>query len=366
MNKKWMVVAGGVIGLLAAVLVKFGNPLNMGVCVACFYRDITGALGLHRAAAVQYIRPEIIGFILGAFMLAFFTKEFKARGGSAPATRFVLGFFVMVGALVFLGCPLRMILRLANGDLNAVVGLVGYLAGIFLGAQFIKQGFSLGRNYKQSPISGYIMPAFALFLLVLVISKPAFIFFSEKGPGASHAPLLLSLVAGLVIGAILQRSRLCTAGGFRDVMLIKDFHLLSSLIGIFLFALIGNLVLNPANFQVGFAGQPIAHNDFIWNFLGMTLAGLGSVLLGGCPLRQTVLSAEGDTDAAITVFGLMAGAAFAHNFGLAASPKGVPVNGQIAVIVGLVIVLTIAALTTYDQMNIIKGKEGVSIGKSSG
>ena len=123
MKKSSIIIAGGIVGLLAALLVKFGNPTNMGICVACFYRDITGALGLHRAAAVQYIRPEIIGFILGAFILALAKKEFKPSGGSSPLIRFVLGFFVMIGALAFLGCPLRMILRLANGDWNALIGL---------------------------------------------------------------------------------------------------------------------------------------------------------------------------------------------------------------------------------------------------
>ena len=38
-------------------------------------------------------------------------------------TRFIIGFFVMTGALVFLGCPLRMILRLAAGDFNAILAL---------------------------------------------------------------------------------------------------------------------------------------------------------------------------------------------------------------------------------------------------
>ncbi|WP_281175483.1 hypothetical protein [Desulfobacter vibrioformis] len=37
----------------------------MGICVACFERDIAGAIGLPRAGVVQYIRPEIIGFVLG-------------------------------------------------------------------------------------------------------------------------------------------------------------------------------------------------------------------------------------------------------------------------------------------------------------
>jgi hypothetical protein len=42
----------------------------MGICVACFERDIAGALGLHRANVVQYISPEIIGFVLGSLAAA--------------------------------------------------------------------------------------------------------------------------------------------------------------------------------------------------------------------------------------------------------------------------------------------------------
>ncbi|MGF7058275.1 YedE family putative selenium transporter [Brassicibacter mesophilus] len=342
-NNKWLIVgSGALVGVLAALLVKFGNPVNMGVCVACFYRDIAGALGLHRAAVVQYIRPEIPGFILGAFIIAKFKGEFKARGGSSPILRFILGFFLMIGALVFLGCPLRMILRLANGDLNALVGVVGYIAGILIAIQFLKRGFTLGRSVKQTQAAGYTMPTIAIVLLVLLIVGPSFILFSQEGPGSMAAPIAISLIAGLLVGGVLQRTRLCTAGGFRDAFLIKDFHFLWGLIGIFVFALLGNLIFNFETFKIGFEGQPIAHADHVWNFLGMALVGLTAVLLGGCPLRQTILAGEGDTDAAVTILGLIVGAAFAHNFGLAASPKGVPANGKIAVIIGFIAVIAIA------------------------
>ena len=105
-TKKAIFTVGIVIGLIAAFLQYKGNPANMGVCVACFGRDIAGALGLHRADVVQYLRPELIGFVLGSLLSAVAFKEFKPRAGSAPVVRFVLGFFAMIGALVFLGCPL--------------------------------------------------------------------------------------------------------------------------------------------------------------------------------------------------------------------------------------------------------------------
>ena len=50
-------VTGGIIGIIAVALVYFGNPGNMGFCIACFFRDTAGGIGLHRAEMVQYIRP---------------------------------------------------------------------------------------------------------------------------------------------------------------------------------------------------------------------------------------------------------------------------------------------------------------------
>ena len=58
---RWGIIGvGAFIGVAAAILQYWGNPGNMGICVACFERDITGALGMHRAGVVQYMRPEIL------------------------------------------------------------------------------------------------------------------------------------------------------------------------------------------------------------------------------------------------------------------------------------------------------------------
>ena len=89
-------LSGAIISIVAVCLVLLGNPANMGFCIACFIRDTAGGLGLHRAEAVQYVRPEIIGLVLGSFLMALGRKEFRPKGGSSPITRFVLGFFVMV------------------------------------------------------------------------------------------------------------------------------------------------------------------------------------------------------------------------------------------------------------------------------
>lgn len=362
MRRNWVVIVTGiVVGFLGVYLTRIGNPPNMGFCIACFIRDIAGALSLHGATPVQYIRPEIAGIVLGSFVVAALTREFRPRGGSSTVTRFVLGIALMVGALVFLGCPLRMILRLAAGDLNALAGLAGFAVGIAVGTWFLANGFTLGRSCPQATGSGLIAPAFFLFALILLLLHPAFIHFSAKGPGSMHAPIAMSLIAGATVGVLAQRSRLCMAGGIRDLVLLRDPHLISGFTALLAVALLSNLAFG--SFSLGFQNQPIAHTDGIWNFLGMLLVGLCSVTLGGCPLRQLVMAGEGDSDSAITVFGMIAGAALSHNFGLAAGPQGVPVNGKWAVLMCLLLVFAIIVSST--ERFVVARKEAGAVDKGS-
>ena len=355
-EKNWLksygliILTGIVVGIAALVLTDAGNPKNMGFCIACFERDIAGALGLHSAGKVQYMRPEIIGIVLGSMVAALAAKEFRARAGSSPAIRFVLGLFVMIGALVFLGCPLRMVIRLGGGDLTAAVGLLGFLAGILVGVVFLKKGFSLGRAYAVRKSEGFMLPGVMVVLLVLLVAAPQLLKSSEEGPGSMRAFWVISLVAGLVVGLLAQRSRLCMAGGLRDAFMLRDFTLLSGFLAIWITITIGNLILGKYN--LGMLSQPIAHTQHLWSFLGMALAGWGSILLGGCPLRQLILAGEGNGDSAVTVLGMVVGAAIAHNFGMAGNPDsvvdgvykvgGTSTVGMVAVILGFVVLAVIS------------------------
>jgi len=344
----WGIIAvGAAIGVLAPILQKLGNPGNMGICVACFERDIAGAIGLHRAEIVQYLRPEIIGFVLGSLVAALIFREFRPRAGSAPTVRFILGVFAMIGALVFLGCPWRALLRLSGGDLNAVTGLIGLGFGIFIGTLFLRTGYTLGRSEKGHYTAGLVLPMIMLAFLILALIFPTLagqpkngiIFSSMKGPGSMHAPFFISLAVGLGIGFLAQRSRFCTMGAIRDLMLFRQMHLLSGVLALAAVAFVTNLILGQ--FHPGFTGQPVAHTQHLWNFLGMALAGLAFALAGGCPGRQLFLAGEGDGDAAVFVVGMIVGAAFAHNFGLASSPQGIGPYGMSAVIVGFAVCLFI-------------------------
>lgn len=345
---RWgLIGTGAVIGILAALLQYWGNPGNMGICVACFERDIAGAIGLHRAGVVQYLRPEIIGFVLGSLAAALLFREFRPRGGSAPIVRFVLGVFAMIGALVFLGCPWRAMLRLAGGDGNAILGIAGLIAGVWLGTRMLKRGYTLGRTSKFAAPAGWVLPAaFAgLFVLLLLYpqtegaAKSGVLLYSLKGPGAMHAPIFLALGVGLFIGFLAQRSRFCTMGAFRDLILFRQTHLFFGVVSLVLLAWLVNMAVGQ--FHPGFANQPVAHTMHAWNALGMVLAGLAFALAGGCPGRQLFLAGEGDGDAAIFVLGMIVGAGFSHNFGLASSPAGVGPHGIAAVVIGLAVCLAI-------------------------
>lgn len=312
-TKKGLLVLGVVAGLGAVALAIGGNPKNMAICIACFIRDSAGAMKFHTAPPVQYFRPEIVGMVLGALAVSVASKEYRSTGGSSPVTRFLLGGIMMIGALVFLGCPLRMVLRMASGDISSYIGLIGFIGGVGTGSFLLKKGFSLGRSYTIRKETGLALPAILTFFFILSLTTTLFVT-SEAGPGSMHAPVLLALVVGLVFGAIAQRTRMCFAGSIRDVILMKDFTLLSVIGGIFITMLVYNIATN--NFSITAFG-PIAHAETLWNILGMYVVGFAAVLLGGCPLRQLILAGSGSSDAGITVLGMFLGAGLAHNFGLA-------------------------------------------------
>ncbi len=394
--------AGLFIGAVAAWLVSRGNPGNMGLCIACFLRDIAGffAGSVTNQAAVAYIRPEIIGIVLGAMGAAVATREFRPRGGSAPLVRFALGFAFMSAALIFLGCTVRAWLRLGGGDLTAMWGILGIVAGVLVGIVFLKRGFSLGRAAAVAKPLGWVLPALTGLLLVFALmaafgTKPGFATLTpEDGravvpgevvvkpdgdtlvvvkpegativggaviaqdgsvladaeavaatkpmPGGRRAALAVSLLAGLAIGVVAQRTRFCSIGGIRDAILVNRYDLLFGVVGLLVGATVVNLLLGQ--YLLGFAGQPVAHNDAFGSFAAMGVATFSAMLLGGCPFRQVVMGAEGDSDSAVAVGGMLVGAGFTHWAGLASSPAGLAPNAWLALGVMLVLLVAVAVL----------------------
>ncbi|MCK4979641.1 MAG: YedE-related selenium metabolism membrane protein, partial [Candidatus Delongbacteria bacterium] len=67
------------------------------------------------------------------------------------------------------------------------------------------------------------------------------------------------------------------------------------------------------------------------------------------PGRQLILTGEGDTDSGVFVMGMIAGAAFSHNFAMASSPKGIGAFGSWGTIIGIIFCLVIAYTMTKKR-----------------
>lgn len=343
-----VVASCAIVGVLSATLVAYGNPGNMGICGVCFTRDIAGGLGLHKA--VSYFRPEIIGICLGAFLSALAAGEFIPRAGSSALLRVLLGFIMATGALVFLGCPFRMLIRIGGGDLNALIGLAGFASGVAASLAAYNRGFTLGRNERTSAPHGLLFPAFMFILLIsltytaLMRTDPNVTLASAGGKGAgAHAPLWMSLAAGLATGVLFQKSRFCTVRSVHDIPLVRDFTLSIGVLVLIAAVSAGNII--AGNYRLGFDNQPFAHSNHLWSFLSMLTVGFASSLAGGCPVRQVVLAGEGNGGAGLTFLGMLLGTAIAHNLG-AIGPSA---TGQMMVLAGLACCVIISSAFREKQ-----------------
>lgn len=348
---KKYILMGGVIGIGAVVLSYYGNPANTGLCVSCFMENIAGALGLHDNIRMQYLRPEIMGFVLGSFSLSLYRRDFASTGGSSPMLRFLVGILLIIGCSIFMGCPVKMIVRISAGDLTAIIGLLGLITGIYIGLEFVENGFQLGVAGPSPRANGLIVPGVMFFLLVLAFGQPSFIGESSKGAGAQHAPFFLSLGLGLLVGALAQRTQFCITGGIariflwgpREVMNCpRSTAMLVSLASFLSLALVANLLTGQFNF--GLHGQPSSNESYGWAFLGMLMVGFGSILIRGCPLRQLVAAGQGDNDAGATVMGMLVGAALVQNWDLGGNASGTPPAGQIAVLLGICLLFVVGII----------------------
>ncbi len=353
------ILTGAFIGLAGVMLSFFGNPPNTGFCVSCFMENIAGSLGLHGNVRMQYIRPEIIGFVLGSFLISIYRKEFKSTSNGTPLLRFFVGILLIIGCSVFMGCPIKMILRISAGDLTAVIGLVGLATGVYIGIKFIEGGFGLGKPVQLPLANAFLMPALMFLFLIFLLLEPSFIYSSSKGAGAQHAPIYLSLSAGLIAGALAQRTGFCITGGIARLFLWgpkevkgcpKSTGLLAGIMSFFLIALFASLL--TGQFSLGWHSQPSSNESYGWNFLGMLMVGFGSVLIKGCPFRQLILAGQGDSDAGAAVLGMIAGAALVQDWGLGGNPAGTPYEGQVAVLSGICILFIIGMISRRREITI--------------
>jgi hypothetical protein len=130
--------------------------------------------------------------------------------------------------------------------------------------------------------------------------------------GRTMTAAVATLVAGVVLGYLGQRSRMCFVGGIRDFMLVRDGYLLRGLVAFGLTA----WVAFPLVTAIGGAGVgPFGAPDVVTAILTMLGAfGVGyvSTLANGCPFRQHVLAAQGVLSSATYLAGFLVGAVIFH------------------------------------------------------
>jgi hypothetical protein len=112
-----------------------------------------------------------------------------------------------------------------------------------------------------------------------------------------------SLAVGLVVGYLGQRSRMCTIGGLRDYILVRDTGLLKGVAALLLASWVVFGLLHPlANSDIGrgliAAGtSPSGLRAIVALAVGGIVLGFVATLSGACPLRQHVLAGQGRTGA---------------------------------------------------------------------
>ena len=123
-----------------------------------------------------------------------------------------------------------------------------------------------------------------------------------------------TLVIGVILGYLGQRSRMCFVGGIRDFILVRDTYLLRGLIAFGLTAWLGFPLVGLV---VGARPGPFGVSDAVsvaLTILGGFGVGYFSTLANGCPLRQHVLAAQGVRSSIAYLAGFFAGAVIFHSW----------------------------------------------------
>ena len=327
-----------IIGTFSSLLSYKGNPINTGLCISCFIENYAGALKLHNNIYMQYLRPEITFIILGSFLSSILRKEFQPRISFSIIYSFFGGFFMIVGSAIFIGCPIKMLLKLAGGDLNAISGILGLISGVYIGTYILKIGIDTSlftiKKLKKG-FSHYLIIAFVLLIFLISLISPHIFAQSKSGGGAEHAPIILSITLSLIIGFTSQISRFCVTGATRNSIILKDFTGIIALASLIFFAFIINFLLG--RFNLGIYGQPGSHTQWMWSYLSMLLTGYIAVIIDGCPFRQLIKTGEGDINAQVAFMGMLIAGAFIQNFNILSDSSGPTISGKIWLLVGFII-----------------------------
>ncbi|HJK02134.1 MAG TPA: YeeE/YedE thiosulfate transporter family protein [Methanocorpusculum sp.] len=146
---------------------------------------------------------------------------------------------------------------------------------------------------------------------------------------AKESALLLvpiaTIILGFIIGWLGQRSGFCSIGGIRDYILFRHTRLLkgyiiliiSASVFYFIFSIIAPTTIpkflwcvqeNQLFTAIGGAPTVSAVGTIFLMIIGGIFVGMIGTLLGGCPLRQLVMTSEGNLKSLAFMIGMFSGA----------------------------------------------------------
>jgi len=244
------------------------------------------------------------GIILGVAMASFISEEFKIRKEDwrGYAAALVGGIFMGFGTVIMIPCNVggfyTAIMALSLSGPVTVLGLLpgAYLGGLFLKRQVTKAADAV--DFSAAPIGkpakkvrASLQPYIGVAIGIL-IAMVALMFFSMGKPKFTGL-----LLFGAFFGVIFQRSRLCFASAFREILISRNgtlmkWILLSIAIGTIGFAILKSQGYQPMHFVFPL-GLHTVGGGFIF--------GIGMVIAGGCGVGILWRSAEGYVRAWIAV-----------------------------------------------------------------
>jgi len=132
---------------------------------------------------------------------------------------------------------------------------------------------------------------------------------------------ITTLVVGIILGYMGQRSRFCTISGIRDFYLVRDAYRLKGLIGIIIGGIIGFNAVNWISGASDLPGLPdfsmIHEGLYVEPMILLPLATIGALGMGffsvmseGCPFRQHVMAGEGHLSGILYLVGALFGIMF--------------------------------------------------------
>lgn len=132
--------------IIAQVIFAFAPPEAYGICLACHGRDMFAQIG--RALFEQPFEMSeiarkgpivtVVGILLGAFLAARAGKEFRFQWVENKWLSLLTGVVVAILALIISGCPMRLLIRTAYGEINALWGILFVVLGAIVGTLILK------------------------------------------------------------------------------------------------------------------------------------------------------------------------------------------------------------------------------------